>query len=120
MNKPNRDGRDEMNLAVLPIALLGRNDTREIIEYYGTFHDGKKQQNMVWTVSGAASVGLPSEFAERVLVALLYIGSQSEFADRRLEFTPYQILKVLGQSLSGRNYKAVELAPPGPSSVSLP
>jgi hypothetical protein len=25
-----KDGRDEMNLAVLPIALLGRNDTREV------------------------------------------------------------------------------------------
>lgn len=110
MSKPNHDGRDEMNLATLPIAPLGRNDTREVIEYYGTFSDGKKQQNMVWTVSGSAAVGLPSEFAERVLVALLYIGSQNDFAERRLEFTPYQILKVLGQSFSGRNYKAVELA----------
>lgn len=61
-----------MNLAVLPIALLGRNDTREKIEYYGTFSNGKKQENMVWTVRGAAEIGLPSEFAERVLVALLY------------------------------------------------
>jgi hypothetical protein len=110
MDKPARDARDEMNLATLPIALLGRNDTRETIEYYGTYYDGKKQQSMVWTVSGAANVGLPSEFAERVLVALLYLGSQTDFADRRLAFTPYQILKVLGQSFSGRNYQAVELA----------
>ena len=65
---------------------------------------------MVWTVRGAAGLGLPSEFAERVLVALFYIGAQSEFADRRLEFTPYQILKVLGHAPNGRNYKAVENA----------
>jgi len=110
MDKSNRDGRDEMNLAVLPIALLGRNDTRDTIEYYGTFSDGKKQENMVWVVSGAANVGLPTEFAERVLVALLYIGAQNDFADRRVEFTPYQILKVLGHTINGRNYKAVETA----------
>jgi len=110
MDSPNRDGRDEMNLAVLPIALLGRNDTRETIEYYGTFHDGEKQQTMVWTVSGASNVGLPSEFAERVLVALLYIGAQNDYADRRMEFTPYQILTILGHTINGRNYKAVEMA----------
>jgi plasmid replication initiation protein len=110
MDNPNRDGRDEMNLAVLPIALLGRNDTRDTIQYYGTFHDGEKQQTMVWTVSGAANVGLPSEFAERVLVALLYIGAQNDYADRRMEFTPYQILTTLGHTINGRNYKAVETA----------
>ena len=40
----NRDGRDEMNLAVLPIALLGRNDERDVIEYYGTFSSAGKKQ----------------------------------------------------------------------------
>ena len=68
MDDNRRHGKDEMNLAVLPIARLGRNDARDTIEYYGTFGDSGKQQNMVWTVSGAASVGLPSEFAERVFV----------------------------------------------------
>lgn len=98
-------------LAALGIlTLLGRNDTRDTIEYYGTFSDGEKQQNMVWTVSGAANVGLPSEFAERVLVALLYIGAQNDYAERRMEFTPYQILTTLGHSINGRNYGAVELA----------
>ena len=53
-----------MNLAVLPITLLGRNDTREKIEYYGTFHDGKKQQTMVWTVCGAANLDLFGELGE--------------------------------------------------------
>lgn len=66
MDKQRKNGRDEMNLAVLPIALLGRNDTREKIEYYGAFKDGDKQETMVWTVCGAA--GLPGESAERVLV----------------------------------------------------
>jgi plasmid replication initiation protein len=110
MDKPRRDGRDEMNLAVLPIAKLGRNDPRDTIEYYGTFKDGDKQEKMVWTVRGAAGLGLPSEFAERVLVALLHLGAQSNFADRRMEFTPYQILKILGHTINGRNYGAVEQA----------
>lgn len=110
MGKPEKSGKDEMNLAVLPIALLGRNDTRDVIEYYGTFWNGEKQERMVWIVRGAAGLGLPSEFAERVLVALLYLGAQSNFAERRMEFTPYQILTILGHTINGRNYQAVEHA----------
>jgi hypothetical protein len=109
MNNDNqrRRGKDEMNLAVLPIARLGRNDRRTRIEYHGTFREsGKEQEEMVWIVEGAA--GLPTEFAERVMVALLYIGSQENFTQRKMTFTVYGVLKVLGLAISNRNYRLVE------------
>lgn len=105
-----RHGRDEMNFAVLPIAKLGRVDRRDMIEYYGTFTDGNGQKEMVWTVRGAAGLGLPGELGERVLVALLYIGAQENFKSRRMEFTLYQILKILGLSHSSGNYRGIERA----------
>lgn len=105
-----RHGRGEMNLAVLPIAKLGRADRRDMIEYYGTFSDGNGQKEMVWTVRGAAGLGLPSELGERVLVALLYLGAQENLKSRRMEFTMYQILKILGLSHSSGNYRGVERA----------
>jgi hypothetical protein len=109
MTDEHRRGKDEMNLAVLPIARLGRNDRRTRIEYYGTFKEsGKAQEKMVWIVEGAA--GLPTEFAERVMVALLYIGSEQNFANRRMTFTVYRVLKVLGLTISNRNYRMVETA----------
>jgi hypothetical protein len=109
MTDEHRRGKDEMNLAVLPIARLGRNDRRTRIEYYGTFKEaGKEQEKMVWIVEGAA--GLPTEFAERVMVALLYIGSEQNFANRRMTFTVYRVLKVLGLTISNRNYRMVETA----------
>ena len=45
-------GKDEMNLAVLPIARLGRNDTRTTIEYYGTFAQKVSRRRWcgLWTV----------------------------------------------------------------------
>lgn len=103
-------GKDEMNLAVLPIAKLGRSDTRNSIEYYGTFTDRSGQKEMIWTVHGADKLGLPGELGERVLVALLYIGSKTGFADRRMEFSLYQILKILGLTDGRRNYRGVEQA----------
>lgn len=105
-----RHGRDEMNLSVLPIAKLGRADRRDMIEYYGTFTDGNGQKEMVWTVRGAAGLGLPGELGERVLVALLYIGAQENFKSRRMEFSMYQILKILGLSHSSGNYRGIERA----------
>jgi hypothetical protein len=110
MDDDNRRGKDEMNLAVLPIAKLGRSDSREVIEYYGTFNDGDGQQEMVWTVRGASGLGLPGELGERVLVALLYIGAQEGFRHRRMEFTTYQVLRILGLGVGGGNYSGVERA----------
>ena len=110
MDDDNRIAKDEMNLATLPISRLGRADTRDVIEYYGTFNDGDGQQEMVWTVRGAAGIGLPGELGERVLVALLAIGSQNSFEDRRMEFTTYQVLRILGLGVGGGNYAGVERA----------
>lgn len=110
MEDDRRHGKDEMNLAVLPIAKLGRSDTRNSIEYYGTFTDKSGQKEMIWTVHGADKLGLPGELGERVLVALLEIGAQDGFANRRMEFSLYQILKTLGLVDGGRNYRGVEQA----------
>lgn len=99
-----------MNLAVLPIAKIGRLDDRTPIEYYGTFSDKEGQKEMVWKVRSADGLGLPNELGERVLVALLYIGAQNDFSERRMEFSLYQILGILGLKEGSRNYRAVENA----------
>ena len=109
------NGKDEMNLAEFPIARLGRSDTRLTIEYKGQITD--KLGNVIeqkWLVSGNATFGLPTEFADRVLVALMFITSQEnlrdESPDRRVPFTIYRVIKLLGLSRNKRNYSAVEKA----------
>ena len=110
MDDERRNGKDEMNLAVLPIAKLGRSDKRDVIEYYGTFSDGEGQKEMVWTVRSAAGIGLPGELGERILVALLYIGTQDGFKNRRMKFTTRQVLNILGNGDGGGNYATFERA----------
>jgi hypothetical protein len=118
------NGKDEMNLAEFPIARLGRSDTRLTIEYKGQIID--KLGNVIeqkWLVSGNATFGLPTEFADRVLVALMYITSKESSKeisketnlkvnnlDRRVPFTIYRVIKLLGLSRNKRNYSAVEKA----------
>ena len=103
-------GKDEMNLAEFPIARLGRNDTRLTIEYEGqTVKDGKVLLQK-WIASGSAAFGLPTEFAERVLVSLMTLTARAGFAERKVPFTIYRVLKMLGLSHNQRNYQAVENA----------
>ncbi len=109
MSDDRRRSKDEMNLAVLPIARLGPSDKRTTIEYHGTFAENGEQKEMVWIVEGGA-LGLPTELAERVLIALLYIGAQDEFRSRKMTFTMYRVLKILGLSINARNYREVEKA----------
>jgi len=105
------NGKDEMNLAEFPIARLGRNDTRLTIEYHGQIIDktgGVLEQK--WIVSGSAPFGLPTEFADRVLVALMVLTAREDFQDRKIPFTIYRVLSLLGLTHNKRNYEAVEKA----------
>jgi hypothetical protein len=104
-------GKDEMNLAEFPLAKLGRNDTKQTIQYEGWVvdRDGVRKQQK-WIVSSTAAVGLPTEFAERVLVSLIAMTAQDDFKSPKVAFTVYRILKMLGLSMNKRNYKAVEKA----------
>lgn len=105
------NGKDEMNLAEFPIARLGRNDTRLTIEYTGQIVDKSGiVLEQKWQVSGNARFGLPTEFADRVLVALMVIAAKEHFNDRKVPFTIYRVLKLVGLSHNQRNYAAVEKA----------
>lgn len=104
-------GKDEMNLVEFPIARLGHHDTRVVIEYRGQIVD--KSGSVVeqtWIVSGAAPFGLPTEFADRVLVALITISAKDQFPSRKVPFTIYRILTILGITPNKQYYKAVERA----------
>ena len=104
-------GKDEMNLAEFPIARLGRRDKRESIEYVGwTVDKSGKRKQQKWTVRSAAGLGLPTEFAERVLVALMARTAEDRFTEPKVSFSVYGILTKLGLTINKRNYKAVEKA----------
>lgn len=103
-------GKDEMNLVEFPIARLGRNDTRLTIQYEGQIVKDGKVLEQKWMVSGSAAFGLPTEFAERVLVSLMSLTARDGFTERKVPFTIYRVLKMLGLSHNQRNYQAVEHA----------
>ncbi len=113
MTKKNKSvlgvGKDEMNLAEFPICTLNRLDKRNVIEYIREYRnkDGNVEYQK-WAVRGAA--GLPTEFADRVLVALITLSAAEGFKSRRLSFTVYGVLKILGLKINQKGYRRVEKA----------
>ena len=105
-----RIGRDEMNLAEFPFALLTRQQgERDSFTYEGWITDKSgARHRQRWTVRGAGGLGLPTEYDERVVVALMAISAQQGFAERKVTFSLYQLLQIMGVSRSQRAYESVE------------
>lgn len=104
------NGRDEMNLAEFPFASLRRRgDSREAIVHEGWVVDKNgNRHHQTWIVRGLLGLGLPTEFDERVYVALMAITMQGAIANRKVPFSIYQILKIMGLVKSKRTYQDIE------------
>jgi hypothetical protein len=105
-------GKDEMNLAELPFASLRhRGDSRTTITYEGwvTNPDGERYQQR-WVVEGGSAVGLPTEFDERVYVALMAITAEQDFTSRKVAFSVYRVAKVVGLGMRQESYREIESA----------
>lgn len=97
-------GRDEMNLAEFPIALLSDRSPSDVktIQY--------ETSNGLLTITGSDDFGLPMASDSEVILALIQITRmKNNFTDPYVRFTLHELLKVLGWPLSGHYYKrAVE------------
>ena len=101
--------KDEMNLAEFPVVKLGSRDKREVIIYEAWVKDESgERQKRKWEVRGAAGIGLPDEFGDRVMVALMTMTAQQGFHSPKVSFSEYQLLKILGLTDGKRNYQALE------------
>src|SRR5262245_45041426 len=98
-------GRDEMNLAEFPIALLADYAPKEQKTLH--FEDGHGRL----TVTGSDAYGLPTAADTDVIVALIYLTKQrTDFQDVKVNFSRYELVKLLNWSDEGKSYKRLQLA----------
>jgi len=103
-------GKDEMNLAEFPLTTLGTRDNREVLVYSGWVSEkGMQRYEQQWTVRAASGLGLPGEFGDRVILALLALTFRQSPLDARVDFTRYQILRSMGMDKIGQSdYERLE------------
>ena len=95
-----RTGRDEMNLCEFPIATLTDHPSEGVKTLVFEDRHGKL------TVIGSDAYGLPTALDSDVIVALIQLTKQrNDFTDPTVEFSRYELLKLLGWENKGQNYR---------------
>jgi hypothetical protein len=98
-------GRDEMNLAEFPIALIADRVPAGQKTLY--FEDKHGQL----TVTGSDAYGLPTATDADVIVALIYLTKiRNGFNDVKVNFSKYELLKLLNWPDDGAYYKRLDLS----------
>lgn len=104
-------GRDEMNLAEFPLALLAQRSRVGMLSFTKerqlTLPDGS-QLKQTWIVTGSPEYGLPQPADEDVLLGLLKIAADNGFESPRLSFTQRGLMNLIQWSEQGWHYKRLE------------
>lgn len=99
----NQSGRDEMNLAEFPLALLA--DTAKAGQKTLYFEDSHGRL----TVTGSDEYGLPTASDADVIVALLYLTKKrNNFTDAKVNFSKYELIKLLNWDDHGESYRRLD------------
>jgi hypothetical protein len=107
-------GRDEMNLAEFPIALLTDRipkDQKEAV-YQDEIFDERTGRTLARKLTiQAGGRGLTTAIDDEVILALIQITkAKNGFSNKKVEFTRFELINKLGWPNAGTSYDRVELA----------
>lgn len=106
-------GKDEMNLAEYPFAVLTSRVppgsktftlTQQIRDAHG------KSITQTWAVLGSDKYGLPTPYDDDVLLALLYCYKSQNSAGKRIAFTLYELCGIIQRAPSQQEYARLRVA----------
>ena len=95
---PSREYVDELNLARLPIGVLGKAARgSKTLEFSVRINGGERR----WTVLGTEKWGLPNGYDDDVLLVLVKLTQEQGFQSSTVSFTRGQVLRELGWDANG-------------------
>lgn len=104
-------GVDELNLAEFPLAAVSDRflEGAKTVVFEDTVfcQDAKQHLPRRLTISGSDRYGLPTAKDDDVLLACIQISRLSDFASPEVNFSRYEILKLLRWADDARNYERV-------------
>jgi hypothetical protein len=108
-------GRDELNLAEFPITLLADRvpEGCKTLVFEDTVFDQQANEMVTrrLTITGSDAYGLPTAVDDEILVALIQLTKLgNNFTNRKVNFTRYELLKLLGWGDRGDSYQRIEEA----------
>lgn len=105
------DGRDELNLAEFPLSLISKRGDQDakVLVFEDKIWDSENRAmvSRKVTISGSADCGLPNAADEEVLLALIQITKLQGFQSKKVSFSRYQLLQILGWEDNGYYYNRI-------------
>ncbi len=102
-----REGRDEMNLAEFPFALLTTRQPASIntVEFHDVVQtpEGRTIQRR-WTITGSDAHGLPLATDEEVYIALMEVTREQGFSDSKVTISRYDLVRRMNWPDQGHSY----------------
>jgi hypothetical protein len=106
------DGRDELNLAEFPLAAIADRvpDNQKTLVFEDRIFDSGKAEMITrrLTISASDKFGLPTSLDDEVILGLIQLTKQNRFGERKVNFSRYQLIQILGWRLEGRSYERLE------------
>ncbi len=108
-------GKDEMNFAEFPIALLTDKVPKgqKLIKFEDQIFDEKRKRIVTRRriIEGSEEYGLPTATDDLVILALIQLTKQKgDFTKREVEFARLELIKMLGWADEGRSFDRVKLS----------
>lgn len=105
---------DELNLAEFPLAAISDRflDGTKTVVFEDTVWDYKQKRRVPrsLTISGSDLYGLPTARDDDVLLACVQISNLGDFAAREVQFSRYELLKLLRWPDETRNYHRLSVS----------
>lgn len=104
--------RDELNFAEFPIATVSDTvaDNVKTLEFTDEIFDPSTGKPVTRTlaITAADKFGLPTALDDEVLLGLMQLSCDRGFTDRKVHFSRYELIKLLGWRDESKSYKRIE------------
>src|SRR6476646_4386525 len=104
--------RDELNFAEFPLASVSTSlpKSQKTLEFTDEIFDKARNERVTrkLTITASDKYGLPTAMDDEVILGLIQLTGKADFSERKVFFTRYELLKLLGWSDATRNYERLE------------
>src|SRR5215217_6281918 len=104
--------RDELNFAEFPLASISTSlpKDQKTLEFTDEIFDKSvnKRVTRKLTITASDKYGLPTAMDDEVILGLIQLTGKTDFSNRRVYFTRYELLKLLNWADTTRNYNRLE------------
>lgn len=107
-----RIGKDGLNLAEFPLACLADRapvGCKTLVFEDETWDKGRRKYvDRRLTISACSKFGLPTALDDEVILGLVQLTMAEGFTKRRVDFTRYQLIRLLGWRIEGKSYARLD------------